>query len=125
MIFIRYLNEHFYYKYKSRGASILPVIALYSIYKILIDELSRFDGKKLDKLSSHHSSDRSRGNARDMDILDKNNELYEVVEVKFDIHIDCLMVRDCYEKIKTTNIQRYYILSSEAIIEPDEINNIY
>lgn len=119
---MEYLHQHFYYKYKSRGASILPVIALYSIYEILIDELSRFKDKKLDNLGSHHSCDRSSGNAGDIDILDSNNELYEVVEVKFDIPIDCLMVRDCYEKIKPTNIQRYYILSTEAITENDKIN---
>lgn len=99
------------------------MIALYSIYEILIDELSRFDGKTLDKLGSHHSCDRSSGNAGDIDILDENNELYEVVEVKFDIPIDCIMVRDCYEKIKPTNIQRYYILSTEEITEMDKINN--
>lgn len=118
---IGYLHKHFYYNYKSRGASILPVIALYSIYEILTGELSRFDGKKLDKLGSHHS-DRSSGNAGDINILDENNELYEVIEVKFDIPIDCLMVRDCYEKIKSTNIQRYYILSTETIIERDKID---
>lgn len=26
------LQKHFYFPYKSRGASILPVVALYSIY---------------------------------------------------------------------------------------------
>lgn len=121
---ISYLNKHFYYNYKSRGASILPVIALYSIYEILIEELSRFDNKKLCELGSHNSSDRSSGNAGDIDIIDENNNLYEVVEVKFDIPIDYLMVYDCYEKIKTTNIQRYYILSTESIKDDFKIKKL-
>ncbi|MBY0379778.1 MAG: DNA (cytosine-5-)-methyltransferase, partial [Burkholderiales bacterium] len=29
---IKYLTNHFYYKYATRGASILPVVAIYSIY---------------------------------------------------------------------------------------------
>lgn len=120
---IGFLHNHFYYNYKSRGASILPVIALYSVYEILVDELNRFEGKKLNKLGSHHSSDRSSGNAGDISISNEKNELYEVVEVKFDIPIDFLMVRDCYEKIKSTKIQRYYILSTESVVDEDKIDD--
>lgn len=77
------LNQHFYYKYKSRGASILPVIAIYSIYECITNELKRFNNKKLDELGSHTSSDRSSGDAGDIVVRNNNdNSLYEVVEVK-------------------------------------------
>ena len=110
---LEFLKQHFYYKYSSRGASILPVIAIYSIYECIIKELKRFENKKLDHLNSHNSSDRSSGEAGDIVVRNKdNNELYEVVEVKFDIAPTELMVLDAYKKIKNTKIQRYYILST-------------
>lgn len=118
------LNRHFYYKYKSRGASILPVVALYSVYECIVEELRRFKGKKLQKLASHTSSDRSSGNAGDIVILNSDNTLYEVVEVKFDIAPDYIMVDDGYKKIYETPIQRYYILSTMSA-KDDEIDEIY
>lgn len=112
------MKEHFYYKYKSRGASILPVMAIYSIYECIIEELKRFNNKKLEPLGSHTSSDRSSGDAGDIVVRDSNtNLLYEVVEVKFDIPVDKYMIYDTYKKIKSTSIQRYYILSTECIVD--------
>ena len=70
------LKEHFYFKYKSRGASILPVIALYSIYECIIDELKRFDGMSLDQKESHNSSDRSSGETGDIVVRNANGEIY-------------------------------------------------
>lgn len=119
-----YLNKHFYYKYNSRGASILPVIALYSIYEILMNELNRFHDKKLHELGSHNSSDKSSKEAGDIVVVNNNDEMYEVVEVKYEIPIDPIMVMDCYKKIKSTNIQRYYILSTDDNpIDSEKINN--
>lgn len=119
------LNKHFYYSYKSRGVSILPVIALYSIYEILIDELNRFDKKYLSTLESHTSSDKSSGESGDIIIKnEKDDEAYEVIEVKFEIPITYMVVKDCFKKIKSTNIQRYYILSTENILEKDKIDSL-
>lgn len=104
----------------SNGASLLPVIAIYSMYELEMEETSRFSNKFLCNLSSHTSADIHTNNAGDIDIIDENGDLYEVVEVKFDIPIDCIMVRDCYDKIKPTKIQRYYILSTNGIVEKDK-----
>ena len=121
---IELLNRHFYYDYKSRGASILPVVALYSVYECIIKELKRFEGKKLQKLASHTSSDRSSGNTGDIVITNEDGSLYEVVEVKFEIAPDYLMVYDGYKKICDTPIQRYYILSTVSA-KDDEIEEMY
>ncbi|MFM1538231.1 DNA cytosine methyltransferase, partial [Helcococcus bovis] len=121
------LNKHFYFKYKSRGASILPVVALYSIYECIIDELKRFNGKKLQNLASHNSSDRSSGATGDIVVFDeKSNDIYESVEVKFDIPVSELMVFDAYKKFANTKIQRYYILSTESMVdsEVEAIHNL-
>ncbi|MCE7128288.1 DNA cytosine methyltransferase [Campylobacter coli] len=107
------LEKHFYYKYNSRGASILPVVALYSVYECMIMELKRFENKKLLEISSHYSSDKNSGNAGDIVVLNSDNSLYEVVEVKFDIEPSLIMLLDAYSKIKPTSIQRYYILSTK------------
>lgn len=50
---IEKLILHFFSKYSTHGASKLPVIAIYSIYEILIKELNRYKNKKLKELKSH------------------------------------------------------------------------
>lgn len=120
------LNKHFYFKYRTRGASILPVIAIYTIYECLITELKRFEDMYLEPLASHNSCDKSSGATGDIVVKRKNDDsIYEVVEVKFDIPIDAVMVNDAYKKISKTDVQRYYILStvdipSENIIDVAE-----
>lgn len=110
---IEYLHKHFYYTYSTRGASILPVIAFYSLYECIINEVVRYKDKMIDELASHTSSDRSSKATGDIVIRDKSsNEIYEVVEVKFDITPDAIMINDAYEKFKSIGIQRYYILST-------------
>ena len=118
---INYLEKHFYYKYSTRGASILPVVAFYSIYECLIDEMGRYKNKKLDKLGSHTSCDRSSKATGDIVIRDiKTNELYEVIEIKFDITPNVIMINDAYEKFKSELIQRYYILSTSHASQDEE-----
>lgn len=119
---IKYLEQHFYYKYSTRGASILPVLAFYSIYECLIDEMGRYKNKKLDKLGSHTSCDRSSKATGDIVIRDKNtNELYEVIEIKFDIAPNLIMINDAYEKFKTEPVQRYYILSTAHANDEEQL----
>ena len=121
---INILGQHFYY-YQNRnknreGAALLPVIAIYSMYELEMEQISRFSDKKLCNLSSHTSADIHTNNAGDIDILDENGDLYEVVEVKFDKYVDYMMVWDCFQKIKPTTIQRYYILSTLPIKGSDK-----
>ena len=110
---IELLEKHFYYKYKTRGASILPVVALYSVYECITKELQRFQDKILQQLSSHYSSDKSSGNAGDIVVTNQDGSLYEVVEIKFEIEPNVMMIQDVYKKIAQTQIQRYYILSTK------------
>lgn len=119
---IDYLHNHFYFSYKSRGASILPVIALYSIYECITKELKRFENKKLDILASHNSSDKSSGETGDIVVRNEDGSIYEVVEVKFDIPVNRIMIMDAYEKIKDKPVQRYYILST---VSPKEEEKVY
>ncbi|WP_300453739.1 DNA (cytosine-5-)-methyltransferase [Fusobacterium sp.] len=118
---ITLLKKHFYYKYSSRGASILPVIAFYSVYECLIKEIGRFNNKSLDELNSHTSCDRSSKATGDIVVRDKiTGKIYEVAEIKFEIKPDKIMVEDAYEKFKQEPIQRYYILSTSHANEEEK-----
>lgn len=123
---IDYLRKHFYYKYSTRGASILPVIAFYSIYECLINEMGRYNGKILEPLASHTSSDRSSKATGDIVVRDElTGSIYEVIEIKFDIVPNLMMIKDAYKKFCFEPIQRYYILSTKhadqnEILQMDE-----
>src|SRR3989344_2589202 len=112
-LIVENLKEHFLTKYKNAGASRLPVIAIYSIYEILLRDIARYKGKKLLPLKSHVASDIKSKEIGDVEIIDgKMKSIFEGVEIKHEIPIDFLIVRDVYEKIKDIPIGRYYILTT-------------
>lgn len=102
------LKEHFSIKLSSR----LPVIAIYSIYEILIPLLKRYDKKKLIPLQVHTSSDKH--SFGDIEVYDEKNLPFEIVEIKHNIPIDKNVVFDIIKKIKGISINRYYILTTYA-----------
>ncbi len=122
---IEILDEHFSFNYGVHGGSKLPVIAFYSIYKILINELKRFNNCSLLEFGSHTASDRTSESSGDIEVK-RNNNIFESVEIKLDKKIDANMTRIAYEKIVRFNIERYYILSYHGIKQTDkkEITNI-
>jgi len=87
---INLLNIHFKSKYSSEGASRLPVLAIYSIYQCLLEEVKRFSGKKLLPIESHTSADARSGRIGDIDVVDENDKPFEAVEVKYGIEITLL-----------------------------------
>lgn len=119
---IRLLKAHFDSSYTSEGASRLPVLALYAVYQCLMNEAKRFEGKKLLEIESHTSADSRSGRIGDVDIVDENNKEFEAVEVKFGIPITSQLIRGSFEKFKTTQVKRYYLLSTDNIDENDKVN---
>ena len=107
---ITLLDKQFSYNYHTSYGSKLPVIAFYSIYTILIDELSRYSDCTLKELGSHTASDRTSKSAGDIEIY-KNDNLFEAIEIKLDKVIDANLLRIAKEKIIKYNPTRYYILS--------------
>jgi len=118
------LSKHFDTKYSAEGASRLPVIALYAAYQCLINETKRFQGKTLLPIESHTSADSRSGRIGDIDIVDEKGKVFEAVEVKHGIAITSQLVRDAFEKFKTTQVNRYYLLSTANIdiSEKDKID---
>jgi DNA (cytosine-5)-methyltransferase 1 len=104
-VILKALLRHFEYKLSSR----LPVIAIYSIYEILIDKFERYKNKTLVPLHVHTASDKRAFG--DIEIY-SGNKPFEIVEIKHNIPIGADMVFDIAKKTKDTSIDRYYILTT-------------
>ena len=120
---LRLLDKHFTSKYRAEGASRLPVLAIYSAYVCLIGELKRYEGKTLLPLESHTSSDKSSGVVGDINVNDEKERVFESIEIKHGKPIDLQIVKDAYNKFKSSPIDRYYILST-ADCEVEELRKI-
>lgn len=113
------LNEQFSYNYGTHGGSKLPVIAFYTLYRSLINELSRYEGCELKPLGSHTASDKTSKSAGDIEII-MESAVFEAIEIKLDKEIDTTMIRIAIEKIKRFNPERYYVLSHRGIKSKDK-----
>lgn len=113
------LKEQFSFKYRTRGGSKLPVLAFYTIYKSLINELRRYDDCKLEEMGSHIASDKASKSSGDIEIS-KNDAIFEVIEIKLDKKIDSTIIRIVIEKIKRFSPKRYYVLSCIGTKESDK-----
>ncbi|MDR2149713.1 MAG: hypothetical protein LBO67_02630 [Spirochaetaceae bacterium] len=116
------LEKHFLFPVSSR----LPVIAMYSIYELLLPVFEQYRGKKLRPLNVHTSSDKH--GYGDIEIWNADNTPFEMLEIKHNIPIDRNLVFDVVKKSRDTTIKRYYILttSKDNFISKEEetyINN--
>lgn len=116
---INLLDNQFSFDYKTSYGSKLPVLAFYSIYNIIINEISRYNNCTLKDLGSHTASDRTSKSAGDIEIF-KNDDLFEAIEIKLDKAIDANILRVAKEKIIQYNPKRYYILSYYEINNNDK-----
>ncbi len=111
------LRSHFYRQYHTSGASRLPVIAIHVIYELLLDT-PRYQGKQLVPLKGHTTSDLKSHTIGDVEIITEVGKYFEAVEVKHRIAITPTMVRDAFEKVNSTPLTRYYLLTTA---EPNTI----
>ena len=117
---IALLDAHFHHKYKSHGASRLPVLALYAVYQSLTAELKRFEDKVLLPIENHTSADTQSGRMGDIDVVDvQDGTPFEAVEVKFDVPVSYNIVQTAKTKIERSKISRYYILSTKGLVETE------
>lgn len=119
---IELLNLHFHHSYHCKGAARLPVLALYAIYQNMVVECKRFSGKTLLPLESHTSADSRSGRLGDIDVIDENNYTFEAVEVKFDVPISYNIVEIAVEKILSSKVDRYYILSTAELKDVERVD---
>jgi len=105
-------------------SSRLPVVAIYSVYEILIKEVDFYKDKILCPLRSHTTSDRYSGYG-DIEVYDKDRNPFEIVEIKHNIPIDSRMILDVLEKIAKTKTKRYLILTTNEPNFSESDSNIY
>ena len=120
LLITRIFKEHFFYKYQmSKGASRLPVLALYSVYEIMLSELSRFNNMQLKQLQEHSAADIQTGSLGDIEVVNMSSQNpFEVVEVKHNIGLSDKIIQDVQQKVMSNSVQRYYILTTHANCEP-------
>lgn len=94
------------------GTARLPVLAIYSVYNLLMPDVKRYSGKILVPLESHTSPDSRSKSLGDIDVNNADNSCFESVEIKHNKPITVDMVGVAYRKIKNTSIDRYYILTT-------------
>jgi DNA (cytosine-5)-methyltransferase 1 len=105
------LEAHFNSKYKAKGASRLPVLAVYALYGAMMTEALRFQGKILSELKPHSAADGSTGATGDIEVFD-GDRLFEAVEIKHNKKIDIEMVKTAFLKFRGHRIDRYYLLTT-------------
>jgi len=106
-LILQMLKEHFSTAQSSR----LPVIAIYSIYQILSKTVQIYKEKELQPLKSHTTSDRYIGYG-DVEVYYLDGKPFEIVEIKHNIPIDIITIKDILIKIKDSSIKRYFILTT-------------
>ncbi len=107
-------TRHFNHPYQGKGASRLPVLAIYAIYKIIVGELKRYDQSALRPLGAHSAADSRTGSVGDIEVETAPGKLLEALEIKHNIKIDAKILASAESKIKFADVKRYYILTTHA-----------
>ena len=110
---VKTLMDHFNGNYGSSGASRLPVLAIFAAYKQFMEEVRRYDGKTLAELKPHNSPDTRSGDVGDIQVLNENGSVFEAVEVKHNIKITVDLLETAYNKFRTQQVDRYYLLTTK------------
>jgi len=122
---VKLLYQHFFATYPVSGASRLPVIALYTIYQLLM-RTPRYQDKQLLALKGHTTADRKAHSIGDIEIIDSTTgTFYEAVEVKHNKPISLDLIETVFDKISTLSVSRYYVLTTAEpnilVIQEEEI----
>ncbi len=110
---VKSLMDHFNEDYSAPGASRLPVLAIYAAYQQFIAEVKRYRGKKLAPLKSHNSPDTMAGDVGDIQVLNEDDSVFEGIEVKHNIKITADLVETSYNKFRSQQVDRYYLLTTK------------
>lgn len=119
MLITSFFEQHFFRRYAGKGASRLPVLALHSLYQIMVEELLRFKGMRLAELQPHSAADSQTGSLGDIEVVDTAGVTFEVVEVKHNLEITPAIFQTVREKVMTKKVNRYYVLTTHKNCNPD------
>lgn len=109
------VSQHIRYNYRKGvvGTARIPVLAIYSVYNLIMSEgFRRYSGKILAPLESHTSPDSRSKSLGDIEVNSADGACFEAIEIKHNKPITADMVSVAYRKIKNTAVDRYYILTT-------------
>ena len=111
---IEAVSQHIRYDYGAGvvGTARIPVLAIYSVYNLLMPDVKRYSDKTLAPLESHTSPDSRSKSLGDIDVNSVDGSCFESIEIKHNKPISADMVGVAYRKIKNTGVDRYYILTT-------------
>ena len=109
---------------QTTGAARLPVLGVHAILSVLAREAKRYHNCTVLPLEHHNTADARTDLIGDVHIVDANNTLFEGYEVKHNVPITSALIQTSIEKLRTTPVQRFYILTTYphndyADFEPD------
>lgn len=107
------LNSHFLHGYEKNNPR-LPQVAIYAIYQCIMSTMDRYKDLILMPLERMKAANRKSGSVGDVDV-NKGDQPFEAVEIKFKIDISREHVAEAIQKIKSASVQRYLILSTSGI----------
>ncbi|MFC4652225.1 hypothetical protein ACFO26_04825 [Lactococcus nasutitermitis] len=115
------LETHFNYSYEGggSGASRLPVLAIYSAYQCMMNQVKRYEDKILCELENHTSADTRSGSVGDVEIDEQDGSAFEGVEIKHNIEVTREIIEIAYDKFKSQQTKRYYILTTANMDRAD------
>lgn len=109
---VAFFEEHFSASYHGKGAARLPVLAIYSLYQLMIPQLSRFQGLNLANLELHSAADSQTGATGDIEISRADGSIFEAIEVKHHIPVSEDLVLDAAQKLTARQVDRFYVLTT-------------
>jgi DNA (cytosine-5)-methyltransferase 1 len=105
-IILAMIERHFSLSFNSR----LPIIAMYSMYELLLPVCGIYKEKILRPLNVHTASDKH--GYGDIEVWNNDNTPFEMLEIKHNIPIERNLIFDIVKKSRNTTIRRYYILTT-------------
>ena len=108
---------------KRPGAARLPVLAVHSILTVLARETDRYRNCNLLPLEAHTTADSRSQLIGDINIVDSNGALFEGYEIKHNVRITSELIRASFEKLRTTPVKVFYILTTFSHASYDEFRS--
>lgn len=89
-----------------------PVLAIYAVYKLVVDQIEAYDDLQLLELGAHEAADIRTGAIGDIELADSDGDVIEALEIKHNIPVDLPILTKAEEKIRASQVKRYYILTT-------------
>ncbi len=104
------MQQH--HQVNTAGSARLPVLAIHAILSVLAAETERYRDCRLLPLESHTTADSRSNLIGDINIFGGDSKLFEGYEIKHNVRITPELIETSFDKLRTTPVQRFYILTT-------------